>query len=102
MAARPLPWHWLALAFVFGIGHPLGRQHLMRPPIQDGAHLHPWLSEDMLQTVSWRGVDRLPLQSLTNIHVWLPAFDAFRSAPAGVAAWQFERPSLSSVTPPSC
>ena len=79
MRARSPLRIWLVLVFVLSIAYTLGLEQLMRPLTPDGVHFHPWSSEDMMQTVSLRELRREPLQSLLNIHIQPPAFDAIRA-----------------------
>ncbi len=80
MPSRPLSWRWITLIFVAGVSYALGLEQLMRPLTSDGVHFHPWSSEDMMQTVPLGDLRRDPLQSLANIHIQPPAFDAIRAA----------------------
>src|SRR5574340_57386 len=79
MRARPLTWYWIVPVFVISLGYALGLQQWLRPLTADGVHFHPWSSEDMMQTVSLRELRRNPLESLANIHMQPPAFDAIRA-----------------------
>ena len=73
------------LVFVVGVVYALSLQLLMRPLTADGVHFHPWSSEDMMQTVSIKLLRDQPVQTLLNIHIQPPGFDAVRAVLA--LAW---------------
>ncbi len=52
---------------------------LAQPCAIDGFYFQLWSSETMMQTVSLRDLRQAPWESLANVHIQPPLFDAFRA-----------------------
>lgn len=68
-----------AIIAVIGLLFQLGLQAIMRPCAPDG-YFHMWSSEYFMQTVSIEDLRNAPLESLANIHIQPPGYDALRAA----------------------
>ena len=72
----------LALAVVVAIlalTFNVGLQSYMRPHARDGVYFQEWTSDTMMQTVAIEDLSKHPFETLWNIHIQPPAFDALRA-----------------------
>lgn len=51
----------------------------VRPLADDGLHLQPWTSDEMMQSVSVEDLRQEPLRSLWYLHIQPPAYDSLRA-----------------------
>ncbi len=65
--------------FIIGLLFQLGLQWIMRPYAINGYLFQGWTSESFMQTVSIEDLRNAPLESLANIHIQPPGYDALRA-----------------------
>jgi hypothetical protein len=65
--------------FIIGMLFQLGLQLIMRPHAINGYLFQGWTSEAFMQTVSIEDLRNAPFESLANIHIQPPAYDALRA-----------------------
>lgn len=86
------------IAFVIGIFSFLFQITLiwtLRPYTPDGVHFQKWSSERMMQTVALEDLSASPLETLWNIHIQPPGFDAIRAVLVHI--WPATNPQVSVV-----
>jgi len=65
--------------FITGMVFQLGLQRIMQPYAINGYLFQAWASESFMQTVSIEDLRNAPLESLANIHIQPPGYDALRA-----------------------
>ncbi|HLA87154.1 MAG TPA: hypothetical protein VJL10_03970 [Anaerolineales bacterium] len=71
--------HYVLMIFIIGLLFQLGLQWIMRPYAINGYLFQAWTSENFMQTVSIEDLRNAPLESLANIHIQPPGYDALRA-----------------------
>ncbi len=68
-----------AIIALLGFSFQMWIEHQMRPYALGGVYFHRWSSERMMQTVPIEDLRDHPFNTLFNIHIQPPGFDAIRS-----------------------
>ena len=67
------------LLSIVGVTFQFSLQSTMRLYTKDQFYFQKWSSEDIMQTVSLEDLQKHPLETLNNIHIKPPGFDAIRA-----------------------
>jgi hypothetical protein len=71
--------YFAAITGLLGFLLLVGLERMMRPRAVDGLYFQSWSSEAFMQTVPIQNLRDAPLETLLNIHIQPPAFDALRA-----------------------